>query len=99
MSLKSEVFSLIKKIPAGKISTYGAVARALGKPLAARAVGNALNKNRDFVKISCHRVVRSDGKIGGYVLGEKEKTEKLRKEGIKIEKGSVINFEKYLYKF
>lgn len=99
MSLTDKIWNLTKKIPAGKVTTYGALARALKKPRAARAVGNTLNKNRNFAIIPCHRVVRSDGKVGGYVQGEKKKTEKLKEEGVKIEKGNVVNFEKYLYKF
>ncbi|HEY4475705.1 MAG TPA: MGMT family protein, partial [Candidatus Paceibacterota bacterium] len=49
--------------------TYKEVARLAGRSKAYRAVGNILNKNRDFKNIPCHRVVRSDGKIGGYALG------------------------------
>ena len=99
MNFRDEIFNLIKKIPVGKVAIYGAIARALSKPGAARAVGNALNKNRDFVKIPCHRIVRSDGIAGGYVLREKKKTEKLRREGVRIEKGKIVDFEKYIYKF
>jgi len=99
MGLNTEVWNLIKKIPRGKVSTYGTIARALGKPLAARAVGNALNKNKDFAKIPCYRVVRSDGRVGGYALGERKKIEKLRGEKIKIVKGKVENLKKCLYKF
>jgi len=60
--------------------TYAEVARAIGKPKAARAVGNALNKNRN-PEIPCHRVVRSDGKIGGYNKGTKLKIRLLQSEG------------------
>lgn len=60
--------------------SYKEVAEAMGYPKAYRAVGNALNKNRDFINIPCHRVIRSDGKAGGYVLGVKKKIELLQEE-------------------
>ena len=99
MDLTNKVWDLTRKIPVGKVATYGAMARALGKSGAARAVGNALNKNKNFAIIPCHRVVRSDGRVGGYVLGKRKKIEKLKEEGIKIEKSKVVGLEKYLYKF
>lgn len=70
------------------MATYGQIARTLGKPRAARAVGNALNKNI-FSDVPCHRVVRADGSVGGYVWGTGEKINALRREGIYIENGRV----------
>jgi len=60
--------------------SYKAVAKAAGSPRAWRAVGNILNKNRDL-KIPCHRVIRSNGKIGGHNKGIKRKIYLLKKEG------------------
>lgn len=60
--------------------TYKEVAAAIGSPTAYRAVGNALNKNPRLGEVPCHRVIRSDGHVGGYVLGAKKKIELLRKE-------------------
>lgn len=60
--------------------TYQEVARRAGRPRAFRAVGNILNKNYD-PSIPCHRVVRSDGKLGGYNRGAENKQKILRKEG------------------
>ncbi|MDD4761448.1 MAG: MGMT family protein [Candidatus Pacebacteria bacterium] len=81
MSLFSKkVFSVVKKIPRGKTLTYKEVARLAGFPLAFRAVGNVLNKNIDPKNIPCHRVIRSDGKIGGYRWGTKKKEIILLKE-------------------
>ncbi len=62
------VRAVVRKIPKGKTMTYGEVARKAGKPLAARAVGMIMSKNFDPT-VPCHRVVRSDGKIGGYNRG------------------------------
>lgn len=79
-SFKEKVFEVVRKIPKGKTLTYKEVARKAGSEKAFRAVGNILNTNYD-PKIPCHRVVRSDGKTGGYNRGEKLKKEILKKEG------------------
>jgi len=77
---KEKVFQVVRKIPRGQILTYKEVARLAGSPRAYRAVGNILNKNRDFKNVPCYRVIRSDGKIGGYVFGAKKKEALLKKE-------------------
>lgn len=79
-SFSEEVYSVVRKIPRGKTLTYKEVAKKAGRPKAYRAVGNILNKNHD-PKIPCHRVVRSDGKIGDYNRGMRLKLELLKKEG------------------
>lgn len=71
---------VVKKIPKGKVLTYKEVARLAGNTKASRAVGNILNKNHDK-SIPCHRVIRSDGKLGGYNRGEEIKVRILKKEG------------------
>ena len=76
-----KVLQIIRKIPRGKVLSYKEVARLAGSPNAYRAVGNILNSNRDFKNIPCHRVIRSDGKIGGYNRGEKMKRKILKSEG------------------
>lgn len=75
-----KVFGVVAKISRGETLTYKEVAQKAGRPNAYRAVGNILNKNYD-PKIPCHRVVRSDGKIGDYNRGMKLKLELLKKEG------------------
>jgi O-6-methylguanine DNA methyltransferase len=77
---KEKVYKIVQKIPEGNFLTYKKVAELVGSPRAWRAVGNILNKNRD-PKIPCHRVIRSDGKIGGFNRGTKEKIALLKKEG------------------
>ena len=84
------------KIPRGKVSTYGRIARCIGSPRAGRAVGNALSKNPSPVTIPCHRVVRSDGLVGGYAGGQNKKIDLLRKEGITIRNGRIAGLEKVL---
>jgi O-6-methylguanine DNA methyltransferase len=78
-SFRSRVFSVVKKIPKGGTMTYMQVAAKAGNMKAYRAVGNILNKNYD-PDIPCHRVVRSDGKVGGYNRGAEKKMEILKKE-------------------
>lgn len=76
---KKRVLAVVKKIPKGQTKTYKEVAFLSGFPLAWRAVGNVLAKNKD-PKIPCHRVIRSDGSFGGYNKGKEKKKEILLKE-------------------
>ena len=71
-----KVWSYLKKIPKGKLKTYAQVAKAIGKPKAVRAVANAIGKNPFPPKIPCHRVIRLDGKLGGYSAKGGIKTKK-----------------------
>lgn len=70
------------------MATYGVIAQSLGNPRAARAVGNALNKN-PFLYVPCHRVIRSDGLVGGFARSQKEKIKLLKEEGVLIVKERV----------
>ena len=79
-----KVWNYLKKIPRGKVKTYSEVAKSIGKPLAVRAVANAIGKNPLAPQIPCHRVIRSDGSLGGYSGkgGIKTKRLLLKKEGV-----------------
>ena len=81
-----KVWKFLKKIPRGKVKTYSEVAKSIGKPLAVRAVANAIGKNPLSPQIPCHRVIRSDGSLGGYSGkgGIKTKRLLLKKEGITL---------------
>ena len=81
-----KVWAYLSKIPRGRVKTYSQVAKAIGKPLAVRAVANAIGKNPYPPKIPCHRVIRSDGSLGGYSGkgGVKTKRILLKKEGIRL---------------
>ena len=96
MDFNEHCYQILKKVPKGKVTTYKEIARFL-KTKAYRAVGNAMNKNPYAPKVPCHRVVKSDGSIGGFASGIKKKIFMLRKEGVEIKKGK-INLNKYLYK-
>ena len=77
------VWEEIKKIPKGQTKTYKDIALALKKPKSSRAVANACGKNPLLIKIPCHRVIRSDGKLGGYSGkgGMSQKRKLLKEEG------------------
>lgn len=79
-NFREAVLEIVKKIPRGKTLTYKEVAEKAGSPRAYRAVGNILHANHDS-RIPCHRVVRSDGKPGGYNKGMDKKVEMLKNEG------------------
>ncbi len=93
-----KVYELTKKIPKGRVSTYGEIARKLESKKYSQAVGKILNKNFN-PKVPCHRVVKSDGNIGGFRGGKSEKIEILRKEGIKIKSDKIVDFEQILFRF
>ncbi|MBI2445342.1 MGMT family protein [Candidatus Micrarchaeota archaeon] len=102
-SFSSRVLALCARVPSGRVTTYGAIASAL-KSKAFRAVGQALNSNTyDFVSgdctVPCHRVVCSDGSLGGFAYGVKRKIALLEKEGVHVRNGKVVDFHKKLYRF
>ena len=86
MKLKfaDRVYKLTAQIPKGKVATYQSIAIAMGQAKASRAVGNALNKNPYAPQVPCHRVVRSNGEIGGFASGSNKKIKILKSEGIII---------------
>jgi O-6-methylguanine DNA methyltransferase len=94
-----KVWRILKRVPWGRVTTYQALAQAIGYFRAARAVGNALHKNPWAPKVPCHRVVKSNGQIGGYRSGIRKKTALLKSEGVRIKDGKIVDFEKFLFKF
>lgn len=94
-----KVFSIVKKIPKGKLSTYKIIAEKIGNERSFRAVGQALSKNCNYSDIPCHRVIKSNGFIGGYNKGHLKKIVMLKSEGITIKNNFVDCFESYIYPF
>ncbi len=90
MNLYKKVYQAARRIPKGKVATYADVARAIGRPRAWRFVGTVLSFNRD-PKTPCHRVIRSDGYVGGFGWpgGNAAKRERLKGEGVAVESGKV----------
>ena len=86
-----KVWKYLKTIPKGHIRTYSEVAKAINKPKSVRAVANAIGKNPNAPKIPCHRVIRSDGSLGGYSGrgGLKTKIKLLKSEGISFKKSRI----------
>jgi methylated-DNA-[protein]-cysteine S-methyltransferase len=80
ITFKDKVFGVVRKIPKGSILTYKEVARLAGSPRAYRAVGSVLATNFN-PRIPCHRVIRTDGGMGGYNRGIQKKRKILKKEG------------------
>jgi methylated-DNA-[protein]-cysteine S-methyltransferase len=97
-SFNERVYLFCRKIPKGKVSTYKELAHALGCK-AYRAVGNAMNKNPYAPDVPCHRVVSANGGIGGFASGTENKIRMLKEEGIFVDGGKIVNFEKKLFKF
>jgi methylated-DNA-[protein]-cysteine S-methyltransferase len=91
------VYTIVRTIPKGKVTTYKAIANQLGTG-AYRAVGTALKNNPDIPQTPCHRVINSNGDVGAYagVGGTKRKAELLKKEGVEIRNGT-INLSEYNY--
>ena len=99
MSLEKRVYKKLMEVPKGKITTYGELAKAVGLKNGQRAIGRIMNKNPYPVIVPCHRVIKSDGKIGGYAYGENIKENMLSKEGIEIKKGKILDLENRIHRF
>ncbi|HLC49864.1 MAG TPA: MGMT family protein [Candidatus Nanoarchaeia archaeon] len=103
-NFNEKVYSLLRKVPKGKVTTYKILAEALGTK-AYRAVGQAMRCNPYAPKVPCHRVVASNGSIGGFMGSQNPKSKEVKKkimvlskEGVKIKNNKIINFEKILIK-
>jgi O-6-methylguanine DNA methyltransferase len=81
---QEDVYRIVSGIPKGSTMTYAQVAVAIGNPRAVRAVGNALNKNPFAPDVPCHRVIKSDGTLGGFAWGSTKKKALLKKEGVAL---------------
>lgn len=99
MAFFEDVYEIVRKIPKGKVATYGQIARMMGQPRRAKIVGWALHKNPYFGEVPCHRVVNRNGEISsGFVFGgPMEQRKLLEDEGIIFEEDGKINLNKYLW--
>jgi O-6-methylguanine DNA methyltransferase len=93
ISFREKVFRIVRRIPKGKTMSYKQVAFLAGKPRAWRIAGNILNQNQNS-KIPCHRVIKADGRVGGYRYGIKKKIALLKKEGVVVKKRGVVPSKK-----
>lgn len=99
MNLEKKVYKKLLEVPEGKITTYGELSKAVGLKNGQRVIGQIMKKNQFPVIIPCHRVVKSDGKIGGYAYGNQVKSKMLTLEGIQIHDGKIQDFKKRMYRF
>lgn len=99
MSLEKTVYKKLLEVPNGKVTTYGELAKAVGLVNGQRVIGKIMNKNPYPSIIPCHRVVKSDGKLGGYAYGAIVKKNMLEKEGLKIKNGKISDWEEKIYQF
>lgn len=96
---ESSCYKLLKRVPKGRVTTYADLAAAVSADGGARAVGNAMNRNPFAPAVPCHRVVKSDGSIGGFAGGVRKKITLLSSEGVKVENGRVIDFDAVKFRF
>ena len=98
MKFADKVYALCRKIPRGRVTTYKEIGNALGGyGQIYRAVGVALNRNPHAPIVPCHRVVNSNGNIGGFAHGVKRKIKLLASEGIRVKNGKIVDFDKVLF--
>ncbi len=98
MTFDESVYEYLKTVPRGKVVTYGMIARAIGRPRAARQVGNALHRNPSPVAIPCHRVVNREGRLApAFAFGGTEvQARLLRAEGVDVTDG-YVDIKKYIW--
>ncbi len=97
MNLFEYTYDLVRQIPPGKVSTYGAVAVALGDKIAARAVGRMMNQNPNADDMPCFKIVYSDGRLGGFGLGIQDKIRRLHQDSISVENGRIVDFDNVFF--
>ncbi len=90
----ARVLTVVRRIPVGRVATYGDVARLAGRPGAARAVGNIM-RGCSISGVPCHRVVAAGGRIGGYGGNEHLKKALLRAEGLRVSGSRILSFAAY----
>ena len=99
MKIEKKIYQKLLKVPSGYVTTYGDLAKAINLKNGQRVVGQIMKKNPFPVIIPCHRVVKSDGTVGGYAYGTERKKHMLSEEGLKINNNKVLDFKKILFRF
>lgn len=96
-SFYEKIYAKLRQVPKGKVTTYKELAKAVNSK-AYRAVGTAMNKNPYAPKIPCHRVINSDGRVGGFASGTQNKIKMLKTEGVEII-NEKVDLKKFGWKF
>ena len=99
MSFYKEIYELVRQIPKGKVTTYGNIAKMLGRPRSSRVVGYALHVNPEPQTIPCHRVVNREGRLApGFAFGGPDvQKQLLENEGVFVNSDNCVDLEKYLW--
>ena len=95
---QSQSYEALKKVPPGKVITYAGLARMIGRPNAQRAVGSAMNKNPFAPEVPCHRVVKSNGDLGGFSTNIRVKIKRLQEEGVLVSNNKIVDFQSILFR-
>ena len=95
---QSDCYEALKKVPKGKVITYAGLARMIGRPKAHRAVGSAMNINPYAPQVPCHRVVKSNGDLGGFATDIEVKIKRLQEEGVMVSDNKIVDFRSTLFK-
>ena len=99
MNIEEKIYKKLLQVPPGYVTTYGELAKAINLKNGQRVVGQIMKKNPFPVIVPCHRVVKSDGTVGGYAYGTDRKKYMLSKEGIKIKNYKISDFKNNLFRF
>ena len=99
MKIEEKIYRKLLQVPFGYITTYGDLAKTINLKNGQRTVGQIMKKNPFPVIIPCHRVVKSDGTVGGYAYGTEIKKHMLLKEGLKIKDNKISDFKNNLFQF
>ena len=99
MKIEEKIYRKLLEVPLGNVTTYGDLAKAINLKNGQRIVGQIMKKNQFPVIVPCHRVVKSNGTIGGYAYGIERKKYMLSKEGLEINNDKILNFKKNLFRF
>ena len=95
---QSDCYEALKKEHKVKVITYARMARMIGRPKAHRAVGSAMNKNPYAPQVPCHRVVKSNGDLGGFATDIEVKIKRLQEEGVMVSDNKIVDFRSTLFK-
>ena len=99
MKLEEKIYQKLLQVPFGYVTTYGELAKAINLKNGQRVVGQIMKKNPFPVIIPCHRVVKSDGTVGGYAYGVEIKKHMLSNEGLDFINNRISDFKKNLFRF
>jgi len=99
LKIEEKIYRKLLEVPLGYVTTYGDLAKAINLKNGQRVVGKIMKNNPFPVIIPCHRVVKSDGTIGGYAYGSETKKNMLSEEGLEINNNKILDFKNNLFQF